>query len=158
MSEESVNATTTIKATAEAVFDVLANPARHAAIDGTGWVCDPVDKDPLTSTGQIFRMGMYHPLHPDGNYEMANEVIACEPSSAISWRPGYVADDAGNLAFGGWTWGYVLTPKGDDETEVTLTYDWSETSQETRDHFQFPPFPDDHLDNSLAHLATLASS
>jgi hypothetical protein len=36
----------TIKATAEAIFAVLVDPAKHAAIDGTGWVRDPLDPQP----------------------------------------------------------------------------------------------------------------
>ena len=36
MTEETVSATTTISASAETVFAVLADPTRHAAIDGTG--------------------------------------------------------------------------------------------------------------------------
>jgi hypothetical protein len=48
------------------------------------------------------------PNHPDGNYEMANEVLVFEPPNVISWQPGYAADD-GRLRFGGWTWRYDLT-------------------------------------------------
>ena len=40
MAEETVSATTTISASAETVFAVLADPSQHAAIDGTGWVCE----------------------------------------------------------------------------------------------------------------------
>jgi hypothetical protein len=38
MEPERATATTTIDAAPEAVFAVLADPAAHAAIDGTGWV------------------------------------------------------------------------------------------------------------------------
>ena len=65
---------TTIAAPAETVFDVLADPSTHAAIDGTGWVRESLDGKPLTEIGQIFRMAMYHENHPDKNYEMANKV------------------------------------------------------------------------------------
>jgi uncharacterized protein YndB with AHSA1/START domain len=43
MTGDTVSATTTISASAEAVFAVLADPARHAAIDGTGRVRDDLD-------------------------------------------------------------------------------------------------------------------
>jgi hypothetical protein len=56
------------------LFAIIANPASHAAIDGTGWVRDSPDPQPLTESGQVFRMAMYHPNHPNGNYEMANQV------------------------------------------------------------------------------------
>jgi hypothetical protein len=51
------------------------------------WV-EPSDSQPLTAAGQVFRMGMYHPNHPDGNYQMANRVEAFDPPHAISWQPG----------------------------------------------------------------------
>jgi uncharacterized protein YndB with AHSA1/START domain len=154
MAGETVSATTIINAPAEAVFAILADPARHAAIDGTGWVGDSLDGRPLTAAGQVFRMAMYHPNHPDGNYQMANRVGVFDPPRAISWEPGQDADD-GNLRFGGWIWRYDLAPAGSAGTEVTLSYDWSAVPDNLRGHISFPPFPPDHLGNSLAHLAGL---
>lgn len=158
MADDSVSATTVINAPAEAVFAVLADPAKHAAIDGTGWVREPVDSEPLTAAGQVFRMSMYYPNpnRQDGNYETANQVEVFEPPSAISWKTGYDAGD-GTLGFGGWFWRYDLAPAGPSKTTVTLSYDWSATSDETRDRIGFPPFPPQHLANSLAHLAELCS-
>lgn len=159
MTEESVSATATISATAEAVFAVLADPARHAAIDGTGWVSQAVDDRPVTRSGQVFRMAMYHPNHPDGDYEIHNLVLDFEQPRVISWRPGYVEDPkSGELGFGGWVWRYDLAEVGPDETEVTHTYDWSAVGPEPREYLQFPPFPPDHLDNSLRHLAGLVTA
>jgi hypothetical protein len=74
MADDGVSAATVINAPAKAIFAVLADPAKHAAIDGTGWVRETLDSKPLTAAGQIFRMSMYHPKHPDGNYQMANRV------------------------------------------------------------------------------------
>lgn len=156
MTEETVSASTTISASAETVFAVLADPSRHAAIDGTGWVCDSLDGQRLTGPGQIFRMAMYHDNHPDKHYQMANKVLVCEPPRAISWKPGYDAGD-GTLQFGGWTWRYDLTPVSQSETEVRLSYDWSAVPQPVRERIQLPAFPPDHLRNSLDHLAGLAA-
>src|ERR687884_202533 len=111
MADDSVSATTVINAPAEAIFAVLTDPAKHAAIDGTGWVRETLDRKPLTAVGQIFRMSMYHVNHPDGNYQTANRVQIFDPPSTISWEPGYDADD-GTLRFGGWIWRYDLTPAG----------------------------------------------
>ena len=88
MDQENVSATLTVAVPAARVFAVLADPATHSAIDGTGWVQEAVDRAPLTEVGQIFRMDMYHPNHPDGNYQMANEVQVLDPPRAIGWRPG----------------------------------------------------------------------
>ena len=41
MAGETVSATTIINAPPEAIFAVLADAAKHAAIDGTGWVREP---------------------------------------------------------------------------------------------------------------------
>ena len=158
MTSESVTATTTISAATEDVFAVLADPARHAAIDGTGWVCEAIDVQPITASGQIFRMNMFHPEHPDGNYEMHNLVLDFEQDRVIAWRPGFVEDaSTGELGFGGWTWRYDLSPRGEHACEVVHTYDWSAVGPGPREHLEFPPFPEDHLANSLDHLGDLAT-
>ena len=77
--------------------------------------------------------------------------------AAICWKPGYIEPDTGELGFGGWTWRYDLAPAGPAATEVTLTYDWSAVPADVREHIQFPPFDQQHLDNSLEHLARLAT-
>ena len=156
VTEETMSATTTVNAPAEAVFDVLADPTTHAAIDGTGWVREALDGAPLTETGQIFRMAMYHENHPDKGYEMVNKVVVYDPPQIIAWEPGQDVEGDGNLAFGGWIWRYDLKPVGPSETEVKLCYDWSAVPQHLREHIGFPPFGVEHLHNSLQHLAELA--
>ncbi|MFF3544202.1 SRPBCC family protein [Streptomyces platensis] len=156
MDQENVNAGRTVAAPAERVFAVLADPTAHSAIDGTGWVQEAADRAPLTEVGQIFRMGMYHANHPDGDYQVANQVLVLDPPRAIGWRTGTEKDD-GHLEFGGWIWRYDLAPLGPSETLVTLTYDWSAVPQSLREHIRFPPFGPDHLSDSLHHLAELVS-
>jgi len=162
--QENVSATLTVAVPAARVFAVLADPTTHSAIDGRGRVTDgtgrvqeAVDRAPLTEVGQIFRMDMYHPDHPDGNYQVANQVFVFDPLRAIGWLPGYDPRGDGQLEFGGWFWRYDLAPLGPSETEVTLTYDWSAVPRSIREYLQFPPFPPEHLTNSLHHLAELAS-
>ncbi len=157
MGAEALSVTTIVPAPADAVFAVLADPACHASIDGTGWVCEPVDGDRLTRSGQVFRMGMYHPDHPDGRYETANQVRELDPSRAISWATG-TKDAQGRLSFGGWTWRYDLVPTADGGTQVRLTYDWSGATAQAREVLDFPPFGADHLESSLRHLAVLATA
>lgn len=153
--KESVSATTTIRASAEAVFAVLSDPSRHAGVDGTGWVTGSLESQPITRRGQVFWMAMYHRDHPNGSYQTANEVIAFEHTRVISWRTGYLDQESGELAFGGWWWRYDLKPVGPGQTEVTLTYDWSAVGPGPREYLTFPPFPTDHLDNSLRHVSTM---
>ena len=157
MPSDTVSATLAIRAGAATVFAVLADPTTHAAVDGTGWVQEAVDTAPLVEPGQVFRMGMYHAGHPDGDYQIANQVEVFDPPHAIRWRPGVEKDD-GHLEFGGWTWRYDLVPLGSADTDVTLTYDWSAVPESIREYLQFPPFGPEHLSNSLRHLAELAAT
>jgi hypothetical protein len=155
--QENVSATLTVAVPAATVFAVLADPATHAAIDGTGWVQEAVDRAPLTEVGQIFRMDMYHAGHPDGDYQVVNQVQVLDPPRAIGWLTGQEKDD-GHLEFGGWIWRYDLAPLGPSETEITLSYDWSGVPQFIRERgIHFPPFGPEHLTNSLRHLAGLAA-
>jgi hypothetical protein len=157
MDPEKVSATLDMPVSADRVFAVLADPATHAAIDGTGWVQEAADPAPLTEVGQIFRMDMYHAGHPDGDYQVVNQVQVLDPPRAIGWLTGQEKGD-GRLEFGGWIWRYDLVPLGPSETEVTLSYDWSAVPQFIRDRgIRFPPFGPEHLTNSLLHLAELAA-
>jgi hypothetical protein len=54
-------------------------------------------------------------------------------------------------------WRYDLTQLGPDQTNVTLSYDWSAVGPTPRQRIQFPPFAPDHLDNSLSHLAAIVA-
>ncbi len=154
---ETVSATTTIHASSQAVFAVLADPALHAGIDGTGRVRASLDGRRITRAGPVFRVEMFHENHPDGSYEMCNEVLAFDAPYEISWRPGYVGP-TGELEFGGWVWGYELSEIGPMETVVTHRYDWSAVGPGPRQHLSFPPFPADHLDTSLRNLAEFVES
>ncbi|WP_290062020.1 polyketide cyclase [Amycolatopsis solani] len=154
---ENVRATLTLTVPAERVFAVLADPVAHAAIDGTGWVREPVDPAPLTGVGQLFRMDMFHGSRPVGDYQVVNRVEVFDAPRAIGWVTGGWKDD-GEPEFGGWVWRYDLTPVGESATEVTLSYDWSAVPQYIRDRgISFPPFGPGHLENSLRHLAELAA-
>ena len=98
METERVTASTTIEAAPEAVFAVLADPSAHADIDGTGWVRESLDDDRITAAGQVFRMAMYHPNHPDKDYKIANRVEVFDAPRAIAWQPGRSRSRPGNSA------------------------------------------------------------
>src|SRR2546421_9826983 len=87
METERVTASTTIEAAPEAVFAVLADPSAHADIDGTGWVREALDVDRITAAGQVFRMAMYHPNHPDKDSKSANLVEGFDQPRASRWKP-----------------------------------------------------------------------
>jgi hypothetical protein len=158
MEGERVTASTTIEADPEAVFAVLADPSAHAAIDGTGWVRASLERDRITAAGQVFRMAMYHPNHPDKDYEIANLVEVFDEPRAIGWKPGTESRETGELSFGGWTWRYDLEASGRSRTTVTLTYDWSAVPASVREYLEFPAFGPGHLERSLRHLADLVAT
>ena len=154
---ERLRARATIDAPPAAVFAVLADPTRHAGIDGTGWVTDAVDRSTLTRVGQVFRMAMYHRDAPNGAYRTANEITALETGRVIAWRTGEIDEGTGALTFAGWWWRYDLAPAGPGRNEVVHTYDWSAVGPGPRRYLEFPMFPPEQLDRSLAHLAGLVA-
>jgi uncharacterized protein YndB with AHSA1/START domain len=158
MTNDTMIATIIIPAPAETVFDVLADPTTHPAIDGTGWLREALDSAPVTGAGQTFRVAMYHDGHPAKNYEMVNKVVVYDRPHAIAWEPGQDLAGDGDLSFGGWIWRYDIRSVGSSEAHVTLTYDWSAVAPDLREHIQFPPFDPAHLENSLKHLSDLASA
>ena len=157
LATERATASRTIEAAPEVVFAVLADPSTHASIDGTGWVRESLDGDRITAAGQVFRMAMYHENHPDKDYKMANRVETFDEPHAIAWKPGQESSETGELSFGGWIWRYDLEAIAPSTTTVTLTHDWSAVPPDIREHIGFPPFPPDHLDNSLQHLSRLVA-
>jgi hypothetical protein len=142
--------TRSIAASSKEIFDVLADPASHHNTEPGDWVRDAVDAVPITGVGQIFAINMYL-TQAGGDYVMYNRVNVFNRDRAIGWIPGQL-DGAGNHNPGGWSWRYDLAPNG-DRTDVTLTYDWSATSQDFRDRVgRMPVFGEDYLAASLATL------
>ncbi|MCM1014193.1 SRPBCC family protein [Brevibacterium sp. XM4083] len=148
---DKMSSTRVIPASPAEIFAVLADPGRHQDTEPGDWVRSAISAEPITRVGQVFSMNMFLE-QAGGAYRMDNVVTAFEPDTAISWDPGQ-DDGTGDVAVGGWRWRYDLAPV-DGGTEVTLTYDWSGTTQAVRDDFGgFPVFPPAFLDASLAALA-----
>lgn len=148
--------TRTIAAPPGAVFAVLSDPARHQDTEPGDWVRDAVSTDPITGAGQIFVVNMFLD-RIGGHYVMHNRVNHFEQDRVIGWLPGQL-DAAGEHRPGGWWWRYDLQPNGAG-TDVTLTYDWTDTPQSFRDQVgQMPPFPRRYLEESLAVLERSATT
>jgi len=149
--------TRTVPASPAEVFAVLADPTRHHDTEPGDWVRDAVDTEPITGTGRLFAVNMFLE-QAGGHYVMHNLVTEFEPDRSIGWLPGQL-DDAGEHAPGGWWWRYDLTPNAADPaaTDVTLTYDWSGTSQEFRDTIGAPVFGQDFIEASLQALEKAVS-
>ena len=106
-----------ISAPPDRIFPLLADPARHREIDGSGTVRDAknVPSEPL-HLGSTFGMSMKAGVP----YSMVNTVIELERDRRIAWQtrpPGVF----GKL-FGGRIWRYELEPT-DAGTLVRETWD-----------------------------------
>jgi hypothetical protein len=94
-----------IPALAERIFPIVADPARHRDIDGSGTVREAKDapSEPL-HLGSTFGMHMKAGIP----YSMVNTVIEFEPNRRIAWQtrpPGFLAK-----VFGGRIWRYEFEP------------------------------------------------
>lgn len=140
--------TRTIDAPADAVFDVLSNPARHAELDGSGFIVSDDRTDRITAVGQVFTMNMNGP-HMGGDYKTDNHVVGYDKNKLLAWKTAPAGTEPP-----GWEWVWELTPQGADATDVSLTYDWSGvTDKELLQKVRFPLLDQSELDDSLGRLA-----
>ena len=109
-----------VQAPAAQVFAILADPARHREIDGSGTVRDAVDAPQRLALGARFGMNM----KAGAPYRMVNEVVEFEPDRRIAWQ---ARPDKGWAAkgIGGRIWRYELEPR-EGGTLVRETWDISQ--------------------------------
>jgi uncharacterized protein YndB with AHSA1/START domain len=108
--ERKVSVSRVIPADRQAIFDVLADPAMHPVIDGSGTVRDLQAGGPeRLSEGARFGMDM----KMGASYKILNTVVEFEEGERIAWRH-----------FHGHRWRYELADV-EGGTEVTETFDWS---------------------------------
>lgn len=99
-----------VPASAQEIFDLLANPRRHHEIDGSGSVKEAqIDAPEKLSLNAKFGMNMRIGVP----YKMTNTVVEYEENRRIAWRH-----------FGGHIWRYILEPT-DAGTTVTEQFDWN---------------------------------
>ena len=98
-----------ISAPASVIFDVLADPSQHAAIDGSGTVQGHVGQQSRLSLGSTFAMKMRFGIP----YRIKSRVLEFEENRLIAWAH-----------LGGHIWRYELEEIG-EQTLVTETFDWS---------------------------------
>lgn len=111
MTVRQVSATRTVNAKPEQVFALLADPARHSEIDGSGTVQRARGGDRRLELGTKFGMDMKMFGVP---YRISNKVVEFEQGRRIAWRH-----------FAGHRWRWELSPNNDGTTEVTETFDYS---------------------------------
>ena len=106
---ETAESTRIVPASAADIFELLATPARHSEIDGSGTVQGTQRGTPArlvlgTKFGMNMRIG--------APYKILNEVVEFEEDRRIAWRH-----------FGGHVWRYTLEPLGERATKVTEQFD-----------------------------------
>jgi hypothetical protein len=125
-----------ICAPAHDIFQVLASPARHAELDGSGSVRGTASTTVISGVGDVFVMKMF--FSHLGHYEMNNHVVEYEEDRRIGWEPeagrGHpnAAPGSSDRARWGQRWSYQLTPDGPDATVVTEIYDCSRAPEDER--------------------------
>lgn len=150
-----LQASKVIDASPEAIFGLLADPARHSDIDGADMLRGPEgDSVPIGGIGQVFTMNM----HADdlGDYRMVNSVTAYQPVSRIGWAPRLdptceLAGKVGDMEVGGHTFTYDLR-EVDGGTEVTQTYEWMSVKDPQFEKF-FPRVSQEQLEGTLDRIA-----
>ena len=119
-SRDVVSVERVIAAPADRIFELLADPARHHDIDGSGSVRDAKQSPPRLTLGAQFGMSMQLGV----KYSTVNEIIEFDDGKRIAWQ----TRPAGNLRgrfFGGRIWRYELEP-ADGGTLVRESWDVSQ--------------------------------
>lgn len=114
-----------IPAPASAIFDLIADPARHRDIDGSGTVRDAKAGSTRLAKGSSFGMSMKWGMP----YSMNSTVVEFEEDRLLAWQtrgPGPI----GKL-LGGRIWRYELEP-ADGGTLVRETWDISQEAPLTK--------------------------
>jgi uncharacterized protein YndB with AHSA1/START domain len=108
--QRQISTSRVIAADRQAIFDVIADPAMHPVIDGSGTVREArVGGPERLEKGATFGMDM----KVGTSYKITNTVVEFDEGERIAWRH-----------FHGHRWRYEFADV-DGGTEVTETFDWS---------------------------------
>lgn len=102
-----------IAAPASAIFAIVANPAEHPALDGSGTVRRLADASPRRlQLGSTFEM---HMAQTGSRYRIINRVVEFDEPRRIAWEvhPGGSLRGIRDRYFGGHRWRYRLSETAD---------------------------------------------
>jgi uncharacterized protein YndB with AHSA1/START domain len=119
-SSDVVSVERVIPAPPEKIFDLLADPARHRDIDGSGTVREAKAGSERLALGSKFGMSMKAGF----SYSMVSEVIEFDENRSIAWQSKPPSSFGAKLG-GGRIWRYELEPV-DGGTLVRETWDISQ--------------------------------
>lgn len=155
MGDKSQQVTGTVAAPPEKVFALLADPARHTEMDGSGMLRGlDSGPSPVARTGDAFVMNMTQ--DGIGEYQMRSEIVAFEPGRKIAWAPtiyppGSLDHIIGDMDPSGYQYAWELEASGDGGTRVTHTYDWSGVHDEKAQGL-FPRVSEEQMAGSIRRL------
>ncbi|MFA9431688.1 SRPBCC family protein [Egicoccus sp. AB-alg2] len=142
----SVSATREVAASAELVFELIADPAHQPKWDGNDNLAEAPTGQRVQHVGDVFTMVL------TGGKVRENHVVEFQECRCIAWRP---ADPGRPPA--GHLWRWELEPAGGSTTLVTHTYDWSQLTDENR-FARARSTTSEMLQASLDRLADLAEA
>jgi uncharacterized protein YndB with AHSA1/START domain len=119
--EKVVTADRTIAASAERIFELIADPAQQPRWDGNDNLAESPAGQRVRAVGEVFTMTLTR------NGVRDNHVVEFEEGRKIAWRPSDPgAEPAGHL------WRWELEPVDETHTRVTHTYDWTDLTDQKR--------------------------
>ena len=127
-----------ITADPQALFDIVADPAMHPKIDGSGSVREMRDgAPPRLSPGATFGMDM----KLGAAYKITNRVVEFDEPNVIAWRH-----------FNGHVWRYLFEPV---EGGTKVTEQWDARPAHNRIVLRLMGFPKRNRDGIVATLQRL---
>jgi hypothetical protein len=133
----------TVACTPQRLFDLVADPAQHPLIDGSGTVIAARDGNPARlALGSTFAMDMHLVL----GYRIVNTVVEFDEGRRIAWRHFY-----------GHRWRYVFEPV---EGGTLVTEQWDARHARSRLPLALLGYPARNrggIEKSLDRLAALAT-
>lgn len=115
------NASREITASADRIFELIADPVHQPRWDGNDNLVAAVDGERVTAAGDVFIM-----TTTKGNTR-ENHVVEFEEGRRIAWTPAEPGEEPpGHL------WRWELEPIDPSRTRVIHTYDWTRLTDEKR--------------------------
>ncbi|OIN78701.1 SRPBCC family protein [Mycobacterium malmoense] len=119
--ERIVSATRAISASADRIFELIADPARQPSWDGNNNLASSAPGQRVRRVGDVFKTTLTNGAVRE------NHVVEFIEGSKIAWRPAEPRKPPpGHL------WRWELSPINATLTSVTHTYDWTELADATR--------------------------
>jgi uncharacterized protein YndB with AHSA1/START domain len=116
-----VSASGDIAASANRIFEFIADPAQQPLWDGNDNLAEAQPGQRVRSQGDVFTMTLKN------GWVRENHIVEFEEGRRIAWLP----SESGKQP-PGHLWRWELEPLGEARTRVTHTYDWSRLTDENR--------------------------